>query len=286
MTSRRSALVACVVLAGCARVAAAADAPVTLVGAGDIATCRGEGDEATARLLDAIPGTVFTLGDNAYPRGRAEDFARCYAPSWGRHRARTRPSPGNHDYQTEGARAYFAYFGAAAGRPGQGWYSYELGTWRIFVLDSAEHADATAQLPWLRAALADTRARCTLAYWHHPLYSSGRHGGQARVRPYWEALHAHGAEIVLGAHDHHYERFGPLTPHGASDPERGIVQFVVGTGGAPLRRPGAAEPHSVVRFHDTHGVLRLDLARDGYRFELVRADGEPVPDAGAGRCHD
>src|SRR4029077_14148156 len=105
-----------------------------LVGAGDIASCGTDSDRATARLLDHISGTVFTLGDNVYPSGSAAQFRDCYDPTWGRHAARTRPAPGNHAYETKDAGPYFAYFGAAAGVPGKGWYSYDLGTWHIVVL--------------------------------------------------------------------------------------------------------------------------------------------------------
>ena len=148
------------------------------VGAGDIANCGHSNDEATAKLLDSIPGTVFTTGDNVYPDGTAAQFADCYAPTWGRHKDRTRPAPGNHDYHTAGAAGYFNYFGAAAGDPGKGYYSYNLGAWHIISLNS--EVTSSAQEQWLRADLAANNSRCTLAYWHHPRFSSGQHGNSTR----------------------------------------------------------------------------------------------------------
>jgi PKD repeat protein len=259
---------------------------VVLVGAGDIADCGSEGDEATAALLDGIPGTIFTTGDNAYPDGRPEDFAECYDPSWGRHKDRTRPSPGNHDYETSGAEGYFDYFGAAAGDPGRGYYSYELGDWHVVVLNSEENVgEDSQQVQWLRGDLAASSALCTVAYWHHPRFSSSsRHGNEEFVQPLWDVLYDHGVEIVLGGHDHTYERFGPQTPHGEADPATGIRQFVVGTGGRGEYPFGSPEPNSEVRYNDGPGVLKLTLGATGYSWEFIPVSGS-FEDSGAGTCH-
>jgi hypothetical protein len=259
---------------------------VVLVGAGDIADCDTEADEATAALLDNIAGTVFTTGDNVYSSGTPEQFASCYAPSWGRHKARTRPAPGNHDYRTQKGAGYFAYFGINAGPPGRGYYSYDLGSWHIVSLNSnVSMKRGSAQERWLRADLAASTKRCTLAYWHHPRFSSGVHGNQKRTAPLWDALYAFGAEIVLGGHDHNYERFAPQNPDGDPDPERGIREFVVGTGGADPREFPATEPNSEVRDNTGHGVLRLTLREDGYAWEFIPVAGERFSDSGTGTCH-
>jgi hypothetical protein len=257
-----------------------------LVGAGDIANCSTSTDEATARLLDDIAGTVFTAGDNAYPDGAAADFAACYAPTWGRHKARTRPSPGNHDYSTGGATGYFAYFGAAAGDPNTGYYSYDLGAWHIISLNSNVQMNrGSAQEQWLRADLAASTKRCTLAYWHHPRFSSGTHGSSTASHDLWQALYDAGAEIVVVGHDHDYERFAPQTPDGAADPARGIREFVAGTGGTDLRSIGAGIANSEVRNGDTHGVLRLTLGAGTYEWRFVPIAGRVFSDSGSGTCH-
>jgi acid phosphatase type 7 len=259
--------------------------PEVLVGAGDIASCESEGDEATAALLDGLEGTVFTLGDNAYPDGTAQDFERCYAPSWGRHRQRTRPTPGNHEYHSAKAGPYFDYFGTTAGAPGQGYYSYELGAWHVVVLNSElETAAGSAQEQWLRADLKASTKRCTLAYWHRPLFSSGPDRNPLDVKPLWEALYEAGAEVVLGGHDHFYERFAPQTPEGKADSERGIRQFVVGTGGMvlyPFSTPLANSEHRDAR---TFGVLKLTLEDGAYAWEFLTPGGG-VTDQGRGTCH-
>jgi 3',5'-cyclic AMP phosphodiesterase CpdA len=274
-------------LAACTRdPAALAPRPAAvLLAAGDIADCVSPGAEATAKLLDSLPGTVATLGDNAYPRGTAEEYARCYHPTWGRHRARTRPSPGNHEYLTPGAAPYFAYFGAAAGRPGEGWYSYELGSWHVVVLNSeVPHAADSPQLAWLRADLAAHPARCTLAYWHRPRFSSGPHGSNAGMAPFWDALYAAGADVVLTGHDHTYERFAPQAPDGRADAARGIRSFVVGTGGrAPYPLPSVA-PNSEIRYNATNGILRMELEETGYRWHFIPTTGAWT-DGGSGTCH-
>src|SRR5947208_5471533 len=187
----------------------AADADPVLVGAGDIGDCKRNGDSLTANLLDAIPGTVFALGDNAYPSGSSSDFANCYGPTWGRHKARTRPVPGNHDYSTSGAAGYFGYFGAAAGDPRKGYYSYDLGDWHVVALNTnIAHSPGSPQEQWLRADLAASSKRCTFAYMHHPLFTSGSLGdpGAASL---WQALYDFGAEIVVAGHEHYYERLCP-----------------------------------------------------------------------------
>jgi hypothetical protein len=258
---------------------------VVLVGAGDIADCDSPGDEATAALLDSITGTVFTAGDNAYESGTPEQFTACYDPSWGRHKARTRPSPGNHDYRSEGA-GYFTYFGVNAGSSDRGYYSYDLGDWHIISLNSnISMKRRSAQVRWLRADLAASTKRCTLAYWHHPRFSSGYHGNQKRTKPLWDALYEYGAEIVIGGHDHDYERFALQTPDGRADSVRGIREFVVGTGGADLRDFPTTEPNSEVRDNSAFGVLRLTLDSERYRWEFVPVTGKSFTDSGAGNCH-
>lgn len=270
---------------------AAAPAAVVLVGAGDIAWCDGDGDEATARLLDAISGVVFTTGDHAYPNGTDAEFAQCFHPTWGRHKARIRPSLGNHDYHTERAAPYFRYFGEAAGEAGRGYYTYALAGWRIVVLNSnceliGGCGESDPQVTWLQRVLAQSAARCTLAYWHHPRFSSGtEHGSEQETGPLWEALYDHGAEIVVSGHEHNYERFAPQNPAGAADPERGIREFVVGTGGADHYPFGAPIANSEVRNGDTWGVLRLTLAPDTYRWEFIPVSGRTFSDSGSGRCH-
>jgi hypothetical protein len=262
-----------------------------LLAAGDIADCSSSGDEATAALLDARPeGVVATLGDNAYPRGTAREFTDCYGPSWGRHRHRTRPAPGNHDYQTSRAAGYFAYFGAAAGEPPRGYYSYDLGSWHVVVLDSncggTSCRAGGVQERWLRADLAANGAACTLAYWHHPRFSSGStHGSDDAVAPLFEALYEAGADVVLAGHEHNYERFTPLDPSGAVDTSRGIRTFVVGTGGRSHYRFGSPITGSEVRNSDTFGVLELALEPGRYRWEFLPEPGKTFTDSGTGTCH-
>lgn len=257
-----------------------------LVGAGDIAVCGSTWDESTADLLDNIPGTVFTTGDNAYEDGSTDDFTNCYASSWGRHRSRTRPSPGNHDYHTDGAAGYFSYFGAAAGDPEMGYYSYDLGTWHVIALNSnIDHSVFSPQLQWLVDDLAAHLTQCTVAYWHHPLFSSGFHGSDESMRPFWDVLYAAGVDIVLNGHDHNYERFAPQTPSGDPDPARGIRAFVVGTGGRALRPFGQIAANSEVRNSETFGVLKLTLERTGYRWEFFPVAGSSFTDSGRADCH-
>ena len=259
---------------------------VVFVGAGDIGDCEWTTDEATATLLDGIPGTVFTAGDNAYPNGAATDFANCYDPTWGRHKVRTYPSPGNHDYRTSGASAYYAYFGANAGPAGLGYYSYDLGDWHLVSLNSEiSMTTGSAQEVWLRADLAANTKQCTLAYWHRPLFSSGEHGSLVKSKPAWVALQEYNAEVVVVGHDHDYERFAPQDSIGVADPARGLRQFVVGTGGTDLRAMNPLIANSEVANSNTHGVLRLTLHSTGYEWEFIPVAGKTFTDSGSGSCH-
>jgi acid phosphatase type 7 len=261
--------------------------PPVLVGAGDIASCNSDGDEQTARLLDTIPGIVFTAGDNAYQRGTAAEFARCYGPSWGRHRWRTRPAPGNHDYRSGGARPYFEYFGALAGRPGRGYFSFDLGSWHVVALNSMlDLSIGSPQFEWLVRDLASRRVKssCVAAIMHHPRFSSGPHGGSAHVYDVWRLLYEQGAAVVLAGHDHLYERFAPQTPRGTLDTARGIREFVVGTGGRSHYRMRRATRNSEVLVDDRFGVLKLALQPQGYRWEFIAAPSGAVIDRGSGSC--
>jgi hypothetical protein len=256
----------------------------TLVGAGDIGVCASSATEATARLLDAIPGTIFTAGDNAYPLGTSADFRDCYHPTWGRHRDRTRPSPGNHDYYTAGAVPYFEYFGAAAGPGGLGYYSFRAGEWTAFSLNSnVPMSSSSSQVVWLQSALQQSQTPCAVAYWHHPLFSSGPHGGLPETRGLWRSLYDAGVDVILNGHDHLYERFAPQDPDGRMDAARGIRQFTVGTGGAELYPTVrvAANTETIV---NEYGVLKLTLRSASYTWEFIGIDGR-VRDSGSGACH-
>jgi hypothetical protein len=268
-----------------------------IVAAGDIANCATEGDEATAKLLGGIESaTVLTLGDNAYPDGTAQNFKECYEPNWGQLKERTKPAPGNHDYYTEGATGYFEYFGEAAGNPDEGYYSYNLGSWHIVALNSncgeaeIRCGPASAQTQWLKEDLAANAAdegQCTLAYMHHPRFSSGEeHGSTPNLEPLWEALYEAGADVVLSGHEHNYERFAAQDPEGRADPQRGIRQFVVGTGGGgshyPILNP---LPNSEVHNDTSYGVLKLTLSPKSYGWRFLSVEGETFTDSGSARCH-
>jgi hypothetical protein len=252
------------------------------VGAGDIAMCDAN-SEATAKILDGIGGTVFTLGDHAYFSGTADEFRRCYEPTWGRHKGRTRPVPGNHEYESSGAAPYFAYFGANAGPPGLGYYSFDLGNWHAVALNSNIDVSAgSAQAAWLRGDLATSGARCTIAYWHAPLFSSGPNGSAQRMRDIWRVLYDAGADVVLSGHDHFYERFALQDANGAVDVARGMREFVAGTGGAVLYQPATVQPNSERRL-SAFGVLKLTLQPDAYQWEFIAVSG--AGDSGSGTCH-
>ena len=268
----------------------AGDPVAVLVGAGDIADCSDiSGAEATAKLLDLIPGTVFTAGDNAYEGGTAEQFAKCYDPTWGRQKARTRPSVGNHEFHSGGATPYFDYFGANAGDPTKGYYSYDLGGWHIVVLNSecvevGGCQAGSAQERWLRADLQAHPAACKLAYWHKPLFSSGaKHGNDPEVKAFWGDLYAAHTSLILGGHDHDYERFAPQDPDGKPD-SKGVREFVVGTGGKSHRPFAKPEATSEVRNADTFGVLKLTLHSHSYDWEFIPEAGKTFRDSGAGSC--
>jgi hypothetical protein len=253
-----------------------------LIGAGDIAGCRTDyQDEATAKIISAIPGTVFTVGDNAYPDGTTSDFS-CYNTSWGAFKSRTRPAPGNHEYNSSSTAApYFNYFGSRAGPAGRGWYSYDVGGWHIVSLNSERNL--STQASWLKSDLAAHPAKCTLAYWHKPLFTSGSiHSPNTSMRPIFTVLYNAGAEIVLGGHNHNYERFAPQDPYGKAT-SNGIRQFVVGTGGAELYGFGSAKPNSQVR-HQGYGVLKLTLYSDHYAYKFISV-GSSWTDSGTGTCH-
>ena len=266
--------------------------PAVLVGAGDIANCEitgGSGAAATARLLDKIPGTVFTVGDHAYPSGTAKQFQECYEANWGRHKARTRPAPGNHDYLSGNGKPYYDYFGENAGPDRRGYYSYALGAWHIVVLNSYISADrGSPQLEWLRKDLADNKTACTLAYWHLPVFSSGPHGSEpqttAHMLDVWRLLYDSGADVILNGHDHIYERFAPQNPKGQPDPKKGIREFVVGTGGGGLYNFKQVRPNSEVRANRSYGVLKLTLGATDYSWEFISGVGEPFQDSGSSPC--
>jgi PA14 domain-containing protein/calcineurin-like phosphoesterase family protein len=270
-----------------------------IAAAGDIAcpaniatptTCRHQytSDILASRGFDA----VLPLGDNQYLTGALSDFQAYYDPTWGRVKSITHPTPGNNDYQTPGASGYFGYFGAAAGDPQKGYYSYDLGSWHIIALNSncsnvGGCEAGSPQEQWLRADLASKSNACTLAYWHHARFSSGTaHGSDARTQALWQALYDFHADVVLSGHEHNYERFAPQAPTGAADPANGIREFVVGTGGRNLYAFGSPIANSIVRNSATFGVLKLALHSASYEWQFLPEAGSSFTDSGSAACTD
>ena len=257
-------------------------------GLGTATECR---MKATADLLTQInPAAVLTMGDNQYEDGTLDKFQKSYEPTWGKFKAITFPATGNHEYHTAGAAGYFGYFGVAAGPADKGYYSFDLGVWHLIALNSncAEIGGCQAGSPqelWLRADLAANPAKCTLAYWHHPLFSSGRHGNNRFMRAIWQALQDYQADVVLAGHDHLYERFGPQTATGVADPN-GIREFIVGTGGRSLYAFNIIQPNSEVRNNENSGVIALTLHPSSYDWKFVPEPGtlRAFTDSGTADC--
>lgn len=274
-----------------------ADQTFTLVGAGDIATCEHlDSAEATAKLIEQIPGTVFAAGDLAYEKGSPAEFKNCYDPTWGKFKDRTKPALGNHEYGEHTAAGYFQYWGAQGGAPGKGFYSYDLGDWHIVVLNTNCNVKAmggcgkgSPQETWLREDLAKHPDACILAYGHHALFSSGvlkSHALHPLLRPLWQDLYAAHADLILAGHEHSYERFAPQDPNGKPDPTYGIREIVAGTGGRSHDPLGFATANSEVREWKTYGVLKLTLAPGKYNWEFIPVEGQTFRDSGGGVCHN
>jgi Calcineurin-like phosphoesterase len=254
-----------------------------LLAAGDIGMCGSQGTELTAQLIDRTLGTLVLAGDIAYLHGSAQDFARCFHPFWGRFNTRWYAVPGNHEYETSGAQPFFDYFGEAAGEGGQGFFSFFAGDWLVLMLNSnISSARNSPQGEFVRQQLESRRPRCSMAVWHHPLYSSGPNGPTTQMRDLWSALEAAGNDLVVNAHDHLYERFGRQNAEGRLHLE-GMRQFTVGTGGAELYRFAGVSANSESRL-STFGVLRLTLMSGSYRWEFLSAPNGTIEDSGTENC--
>ncbi|SDQ10847.1 metallophosphoesterase [Quadrisphaera sp. DSM 44207] len=274
--------------------AGAGGAPV-VVAVGDVACPPDEPVEddscqhaATAEAAASVdPDAVLALGDLQYPDGELEDFEASYDPTWGRLKDVTHPVIGNHEMRDDDGDGYYAYFGAAAGDRDAPWRSFEVGEWHVVALDSECGGcldDDSEQLEWLREDLAASDARCTLAYAHRPRFASdGNHGDEDSMEAVWEVLDAAGADVVLGAHAHYYERTAPLTADGVED-EQGLTSFVVGTGGDSFHGLDDPDEATQVRQNDTFGVLALTLHPDRYDWEFVPVEGGDFEDAGTAAC--
>lgn len=269
---------------------------VTVYAAGDIADC-GKFEPgstyaaASSNLIDKAlkedqDALAITLGDNTYPIGKLEEFTKCYEPTWGRYKDRTLPSPGNHDYGMPQAIGYFTYFGELAGPNNRGYYSKDVGAWRVYSLNSnISGIQMQTQLAWLKEELKSHPKQCTLAFWHHPVFSSGGHGDNKIMIEAWRLLQNANADLVLVGHDHDYERFAPLTADGVRNEKTGIRSFVVGTGGAHLTPMFLPKKNTVIRSNNSYGVLKLNLHATSYDWEFLSVGGDPLNDKGSAQCH-
>ena len=256
---------------------------VTMLGAGDIGMCGRPEVAQTARLVASLEGDVLLAGDLAYFQGTAANFRDCFDPFWGQFRSRWHAVPGNHEYESAGAAPYFAYFGAAAGPPGVGYHSFIAGDWLILMLNSNIPATrGSPQWEFARGELERQRTPCTMAVWHHPLFSSGPNGNSPQMRDMWALLEASRAEVVLSGHDHLYERFARQTSEGIADPVNGIRQFTAGTGGAELYNFVRAAPNSEERILK-FGIVRFTLRPAQVDWEFLAIDGS-VADRGLDTC--
>ncbi|MGH7537913.1 MAG: Ig-like domain-containing protein [Gemmatimonadales bacterium] len=269
-----------------------ANPPEIILTAGDISDCGNNNDEATAQILDANPVfPVYILGDNVYENGTTSEFNNCYNPTWGRHKARTFASAGNHEYNTSGATPYYNYFGAAAGPAGLGYFSYEQGAWHIIVLNTnISMGSSSAQGQWLAADLAAHPNLCSLAYFHHPLYSSTGGSGSggvtySGVRPLYDQLYAAGVDVILAGHRHFYERMAKMKPDGTADDVRGFREFIVGTGGKSGGSVSNSHPRTEVANGTTFGVMRMHLYDDSYAWKFLPVAGKTFSDSGSTACH-
>lgn len=290
--------------ASSAQVVALSGASV-MIGVGDIASCTSQLSIGTARLVDSVvradslakvDDAVFTLGDNVYTSGTAAQFANCFTPTWGDPKKRIitklHPTPGNHEYYTPSADPYYKYFGPAAGTVGQGYYSYDVGAWHVIVVNSEiivnpgfTDSARKAQMDWVEKDLKAHKKLCTIAYWHHPRFSSGWHGSDPKLGPVWQLLYDNDVDLVLAGHDHDYERFRPMTPGGGVDTARGITELVAGTGGEELRGfTNNILPNSVSRIEGRAGVLLLTLGKAEYRSAFLEIGGR-IWDQSGGKCH-
>ncbi|MEO8672900.1 MAG: PKD domain-containing protein [Tahibacter sp.] len=264
---------------------------VVVAGAGDICDSSGSACSGTSDLIVNInPTAVFTAGDNAYESGTLSEYNSRYAPTWGRFKTLTNPTPGNHDYNTSNASGYFDYFngtGAQTGPAGdrsKGYYSWNVGDWHFIALNTMSGGTlATAQLTWLQADLDANTKPCTAAYWHHPLVSRGNYTGYTQVKPFWDKLYAAHADLVLVGHDHNYQRYGLMNPSQVAD-ANGIRQVLVGTGGRAFY--GLSGSHALLQASNdnSHGVLKLTLTATGYTGEFVHSTGS-FTDTFSGSCH-
>jgi len=259
-------------------------ATTVLLAAGDVGVCGSLAAAQTGEMLDTLAGTIIGVGDLAYRSGTAQEFASCYDPVWGRHKLRTRPAPGNHEYETPGAQPYFEYFGSQAGPPGLGYYSFRSGDWLVLSLNSNLPVGTnTAQAQWIRAEFAANPPLCTLAYFHHPLYSSGPNGDNARLAGLWQLLFEQGVDVIVSAHEHMYERYAGMSPDGQRNDARGIRQFIVGTGGASLYTVQRVHAQSEAQVL-SNGILKLTLGAHGYNWEFLQVGGARG-DVGSDVCH-
>jgi hypothetical protein len=257
-------------------------------GAGTRGACRQRVTSEIVRKMD--PDAVLALGDLQYEHGEYENFMASYHPTWGRFQSITWPAPGNHEYRGPTAPGYFQYWGERAGAPDRGYYSFDLGQWHILSLNSnctkvGGCRRGSVQQQWLEEDLRSHNAKCTLAYWHHPLFSSGsHHGPHPGLRPIWRTLAEEGADVVLSGHEHLYERFAPQTEDGEADAAKGIRQFTVGTGGKSLYGFAAPVPNSELRGGGVFGVLKLNLLPDSYAWEFIAEAGKTFTDKGSESC--